>query len=404
MTGTAASQAIALALTPILTRHYSPEDFGYFTTFMAIYAVLGAFATGKYERAILILQDLKDLKAISTLILVISFLFSLLVLFSLLFIKGIGLSTSLVDNGNLFNWLFLLPILIFVTAINTVFVSYLNYQKEFKELSRTRVVKTIVTIGFSLLAIFFCNNLGGLILGEVLGMLFSTLYLFPKHRILFDFSKETKNRIKVLSLRFKNFPMFTIPTDFLNQLSYQIPVFSLNLLYGANITGQYSLTKRSLDAPMSLLSSSILEVFRQKSAELFFSIGNCRPLFIRTAKILLLLAVFPFLIIFLWGSDIFKFFFGSEWAQAGELASIFSLFYLFRFVSSPLTYIFFIAEKQKVDFFINLYMLLSTVLIFILPNYFQLSLNAIMWVFSLNLAFIYIVYFIFSYKFSLRKI
>jgi teichuronic acid exporter len=402
MTGTAASQIIALAFTPILSRFYSPEDFGYFGTFMAIYTILSAFATGKYERAILLIDDKLKIKTVSTLVLLISIFSSLSIFILLIIIKVLNLNLIYIDNS-LVNWLFLLPVFILTSAINIVFVSFLNFNKDFKELSRTRVVKTLVTVIFSLGAIYFMKSFGGLILGELLGLLISTIYLFPKLHSLFSFSNAVRSSLVPLAKRYRNFPLFTIPTDFMNQLSYQVPVFALNLFFGPGITGQYSLTKRALDAPMTLLSSSILEVFRQKSAELYFSVGDSRPLFLKTAKSLLFLAIVPFAIILIWGVDIFTFIFGREWARAGEFASIFSMFYFFRFVSSPLTYIFFIAEKQKAAFIINLYLLISTIIIFALPKYFELPINNLMWIFTFNNIFIYIINFVLSYKYSLRK-
>ncbi|RTZ49712.1 hypothetical protein EJ377_05215 [Chryseobacterium arthrosphaerae] len=72
MTGTAVSQLIAIAVTPILTRNYTPEDFGYYTTFIAIYTVLCSFATGKYERVILLSKNENDIVVVSSLGMAIS--------------------------------------------------------------------------------------------------------------------------------------------------------------------------------------------------------------------------------------------------------------------------------------------------------------------------------------------
>ena len=54
MTGTTIAQAIPIAISPILTRIYTPEDFGIFAIFLAITLIIGSIANGRYELAIMI--------------------------------------------------------------------------------------------------------------------------------------------------------------------------------------------------------------------------------------------------------------------------------------------------------------------------------------------------------------
>ena len=52
--GTVVAQAIALGFLPILTRIYSPEDFGILTLYIAISGILVVFATLRFEAAIML--------------------------------------------------------------------------------------------------------------------------------------------------------------------------------------------------------------------------------------------------------------------------------------------------------------------------------------------------------------
>ena len=54
MTGTTIAQAIPIAISPILTRIYTPEEFGIFALYMAFISIGAAIVTGKYEMAILL--------------------------------------------------------------------------------------------------------------------------------------------------------------------------------------------------------------------------------------------------------------------------------------------------------------------------------------------------------------
>jgi len=60
MTGTTIAQAIPIAISPILTRIYTPEDFGVFALFIAIVGFFSVIASARYEQAILIPKKDED--------------------------------------------------------------------------------------------------------------------------------------------------------------------------------------------------------------------------------------------------------------------------------------------------------------------------------------------------------
>lgn len=97
ISGTAISQIISIAITPILTRNYTPEDFGFYTTFIAIYSLLSSFATGKFERVILLSKDKKDIIIVSSLCLLTSLFF----LYHVFFYSLLHLLYLILANGEL---------------------------------------------------------------------------------------------------------------------------------------------------------------------------------------------------------------------------------------------------------------------------------------------------------------
>jgi len=60
MTGTTIAQAIPIAISPIVTRIYTPEDFGIFALFIAIITIFGSIANGRYELAIMLPKKDED--------------------------------------------------------------------------------------------------------------------------------------------------------------------------------------------------------------------------------------------------------------------------------------------------------------------------------------------------------
>ena len=120
------------------------------------------------------------------------------------------------------------------------------------------------------------------------------------------------------------------------------------------------------------------------------------------AKGLFFLGIIPILIIIFTAPYMFSMVFGEEWELSGVFAQILAIFYLFKFIASPLSYMFYIAEKQRIDFFIHLYMLISTFIIMYFPKYFNITVESLFLIYSINLALIYTLTFIVSYKLTTK--
>src|SRR5690606_10440995 len=117
------AQAIPIAVSPILTRLYSPEDFGIYALFLAIMAVVSSIASGRYELAIVLPSDDEDAFNIAALCLLIAAGVSLLLL---LVVLAFGYKIALaLETPSLYLWLYVLPLVIFVSALWNV-LNYLN--------------------------------------------------------------------------------------------------------------------------------------------------------------------------------------------------------------------------------------------------------------------------------------
>lgn len=402
MSGTAISQIIALAAMPFLSRNYSPSDFGLLATYISVFSIAGSFINGKYERVILLARSIDEVKHSSTLCFIVSVGVSILSLL-VVFLGHFFLVDYFNINSGFYYWFYLMPFFLIVYGFNLTILSYLNYTKDFKTISSSRIIKTISSTIFTILGIFYLKNVGGLIIGEFMGYLISTAIVFGKMKGIYDFKLKYLSEIKEIAKKYKSFPLFNIPSDLFNVISVQMPAFFLIAFFGANATGQYSLMKKIIDGPISLFSASILEVFRQKAANEYMNFGNCRILFVKTAKNLALISAPPFIILFIFGPQIFTTIFGNQWYMAGVYARIFAVFYFFKFISSPLSYMFFIAEQSKLDFILHLYIFFSSLLIFYLPKFIVINLEQVLWIYSINFILIYLLYFVYSYKFTINN-
>jgi O-antigen/teichoic acid export membrane protein len=368
MTGTTIAQAIPIAISPILTRIYTPEDFGVFALYMSLASIISVVATGRYELAIMLPKkddDAINIVALSTLI---SFFVSLLSLI-IVFVFNTQI-TNLLGNPEIANWLYFIPISVLLTGIYQSVNYWSNRKKHYKRLATSRVVQGTTTATINLSMGFGGFGSSGLILGSITGQGFATAILT---KVIWNEDKNKFKNIKQLKIialakRYIKFPKFDIPASLSNILAQQITHILFNILFNSTIAGYYYFTQRILGLPITFIASAISDVFRQSATVEYQKYGNAKEIYISTFKKLFYFSFFPSLLLYFFAIDIFSFVFGSEWKIAGEYTQILTPMLFLRFVSNPLSLMFFIGEKQQLNLYSQLILLVLILISFILSN------------------------------------
>jgi len=353
MTGTTIAQAIPIAISPILTRIYTPEDFGVLALFIGLTSILSIIATGRYELAIMLPKKEDYALHIAVLAMTVSLIISLII-FIIFFLFNSEI-TSILGNKEISTWLYWVPITIFIISCYQS-LNFLNIRK--KHFKTTATSKVIQSTTISALSIFLgsvsLKNIG-LVTGQILGQFVSFLYLLRNSILYSDFNLKKVRLIKLILLakRYQNFPKIVTLTGALNTSSVQVPIFVITALFSAKVVGFYSFAQRIITIPDTLIAGSIGQVFYQEVSNRA-SIDDKSRLFQNTLKRLLIIAspIFAFILVF--GDKIFSIIFGKEWIIAGEFAQVMSLWLYLVFVVSPLSQLYNILEKQKTFLQLNI--------------------------------------------------
>jgi O-antigen/teichoic acid export membrane protein len=144
----------------------------------------------------------------------------------------------------------------------------------------------------------------------------------------------------------------------MNSISWQLPAFLLAVFFSPTVVGFYSLGFRLLQMPMSLIGSSISQVFFQRASRAS-SDGNLPILVENVFKVLVIIGMFPILILTIVGSDVFTVVFGKAWAEAGIYTQILGFWAFVWFISSPLTGIYLVVEEYNFGFRYNFFNLVT---------------------------------------------
>ncbi|HDR7553124.1 TPA: oligosaccharide flippase family protein [Bacillus mobilis] len=348
MSGTVFAQFIAMALSPILTRLYTPEEYGVFSFYVTIVSLLSVVATGRYEMAIILPK--KENNAIN-IVFICMMITSMISIFCLVMSNIFYNSLNVMFHGEfLAEYLILIPVFVFFTGCYQTYYYWSNRQKDYKTMSLSRVVQSFTnTFGGIGLGVLGSGALG-LILSQVLGLILSVMYLLFKVKNLnIKGFKSALNRRKIREnlYQYKDFPLYNSFHALLDMGLSSGLFFLIGYYYGNMVLGYYAFTWRVLKAPLSIIGTAISQVYVQRANEYYQQGLNVTSLLMSIIKKLTMLALPIFLIIFIWGEELFRIVFGAEWGETGKIAELLTPWLFLNFIASPIAQTYVIFNRQK---------------------------------------------------------
>jgi lipopolysaccharide exporter len=355
LTGTTVAQAIPIGISPVLSRIYTPEDFGLLALFLSITSMVGVAVTARYELAIMLPEDDKDaINLLALSILIAATLSSVLFLVVLIWGKTIAI---LLGNEQIYPWLYFVPLSLMLTGIYQAFNYWSNRKQQYQRLAINRVTQSSTTAVVNTSVGLVKNGAFGLIIGNIISQIIATAMLSIKSikNEKISLSYISFQRMKLQAKRYDQFPKLSVWSALLNNASSQLPIFILSAFFNSTIVGWYSLANRILKIPMSVLGNAISQVFFQTSSKLKSeNPNNIKVVTYKVYKIMLVVGIIPMATIFGFGDLIFAFVFGEAWFNAGVYSRLLSIWLLLVFVSSPLSMMFTIMEREGLLLLFNI--------------------------------------------------
>lgn len=346
------TQVIAIIVMPLVTRLYSPEAFGIEALFNSIASPIAVLATMSYSLSIMLTQSDKDASNMLGVCLAFAVLVSGLT--TLLIFFGQKTIAHWLNAQELRPYLWLVPICVFLSGLYMSLRYWNMRNKRFGYIASARISQSITERGIVLGAGYSGHASGlNLILGGIGGSVANSLVLsrrvWRENFQLFKGSIRWRYMLAGIK-RYRKFPMFILWTNLLSRVTSQVPIYFLSYYFSQSIIGYYSLGLRLLNMPMSLLGTSIGEVYFQRGAQ---NKDENTLLLKKLFQRLVLFGMLPFLLLGLIGKEIFGVAFGMNWSEAGVYAQILSFLIFIRFITIPASYLMIILEKQEFSLFLN---------------------------------------------------
>ena len=388
--GSGLARVIGIATIPILTRLYTPEDFGVMAVFVSVVAILVPMLTLRYVLALPLPR--RDGLAMNLLVLSAG----LMLIIGTALALGLALFAdhvlALMSMEVLAKWWWLIVLALIGAGSYELLSLWATRRRAYKEIARTEIAQSaagaMVKIGFGafgagpigLLVGQFAAKSGGI--GVLLRYFRSELQANWRHVRL--------SRLRLLAKRHSGFPLYRLPSQILLVLSTQAPVLFIAALYDPNVTGQFGLAMAALALPLGLLGRSTAKAYYAEAA----SIGRrkraqIRQLTISVLKRLALFAAPPAILLLLFGPQLFELVFGEKWELAGEFASVLAIYLFVQFLQTPAAHIFFIFEQQRNLFFLNVQRVLIVTVVFASAWYWEMRPVAAIRVYAMLLALHY---------------
>ena len=351
VSATTIAQAIPIVVAPLLTRIYSPEEFGLFAIYIAITTIIGVFATGRYALAIMLPKEDASAANLMWLSIIIALTVALITLIVVHF--GANVLGSMAGLDELGEVIYLIPVSVFLLGLFQALNFWNNRRKEFRRLAFFRVTQGVSIGALQLLIGFLFYSSSGLIVGFVIGQALAMVALFAivwsRDRVV---SVNINSQAMFSSaLVYKKFPLFSTWGALFDSLAIQMPIFVLTRFFSTAVSGMFSLTFRILNLPISLIAGSLSQVLFQKIVEIREKNPTYLNAYILRIFFYLLVATLPFTaVVFFWGEELFSLVFGSQWDLAGRIAEWMVFAVAIRLCVSPLSTVLALDHNVKLGF------------------------------------------------------
>ncbi len=346
--GTAVSNLFILLTTPILTRLYTPAEFGVLSVYLAILYTLTVVASLLYEQAIPLPKEEEEAFHLFVLSLVIVFFISVITVIALHLLPF----SRWFHTPELKDYFWLVGL----SLLGIGWYQACNYwairMEEYGIISKSKVNMNTGQMGSQMTLGFFHLGAIGLLIGEMVGRIsgFLTFWSLLKKKKLPPLYSVKLKAMKKVMIRYKNFPLISSWSTLINSAGVQMPTFFLAAVYGAEPAGLYLLAQKVLTVPEGLLGHSVTQVYLSKSAQAFrTSPEQFRDLFWQTVKKMALLSLSIITVIVITAPFVISLVFGNEWEGVVRYLQFISVLYFMRMVIEPLTGNFYVLESLNLQ-------------------------------------------------------
>ncbi len=398
--GSVLAQLIVIIASPIITRLYSPAEIGDYTLVLTAVGLFGSVICARYDMAIV--PEVEEGKVYALVVLSLAFTIILSVAVTICYavyylIQGYTLIKVL------FCCLFIL-ILLIMNGISNILISFNNRCREYKLMTSVNLIRSAAKEAFMIGGGLMWPTSWVLVTSEIIGTIFGirrqSLTLRKNTNNLQSLKKITKYDLIEVGKKHKKQALLSTPALFANNFSYSSINIFINSLFGNVTLGLYSVSYRLLGLPLNIISSNVSRIYMEEASRAYEEEGNYERLFKRTSIIMVIIAIPMTALLILLSPWFCSLFFGEKYYVAGIYLRFLAPMFGIRFIVSPLTVGMIISQKQNYELVFQVAFVAVSVILFIMAKIAGWSIESYLLTIGCSYALIYIVFYVFLFKFS----
>jgi len=354
------AQVIGFIIYPILTRLYSPEDFGLLNLFCSIGGALILLATLEWYNAIVLPAREPEARAVVHLSLIATFALTILLALSIPFAKPIA---GLFNSPQLASYYWLMPLYVLLMALWNILNYWYIRHKEYGRISGYQISQSTLSAAFKT-SFAWLPFSGGLMYAAILSPLCSLMLSIKLagSKLLKPLLSVDKEECRQAAVKYANFPKYSTPRTLINYIVGQLPVFILTPLFGTRLVGFWGMALMLAFVPMSTISRALYQVFYQKTTE-WVNTGMSIRLFYRKFSLYTVAVVIPFFILLgIFLPQITAWLLGAEWRTVGEYIRWMLPWLTFNILGSSISYLPDLFFKQKIGLLFEILLAVSRII------------------------------------------
>lgn len=336
LTGASLAQVLPLLLMPVLTRIYTPADFGVYWAFVAAVSLFAVSAAGRYEFAVGLPDNDREASSVAALAFVLATGVGLLLV--ALALSVTFLAPELLTHKTLRQFgphISLVGIGIGLLGLFQVLNFWLIRKAAFKHAAILKLIQAGMGSLFAVLLWHWGSK--GWVLSYLIGFGLAAAWGYRiAVRQGLDLSAVSLGSMRKTMTAYRQFPGNALPA-IMDSAGLWFPVLFVAAVFATDFVGHFTLSRQILGAPISLIAVALSQAMYQqliaRSQQGLDLVSYLR----NYALILSGLGLTGAVIITAWGGQLFALVFGASWEEAGELSQILVWAYAIRLVGSPLS-------------------------------------------------------------------
>jgi O-antigen/teichoic acid export membrane protein len=375
--GSVAAQVALVVTAPLLSRLFSPAAFGVFSLMLTISTIGGAIGGLCYEVAVVLPRSRRVAAALYWLAFYLSFVTPVVI---------IGL-VALVQH--IFPHILgrLLPAdfyyYCFAGTTLTTLVNVLSYAHsraaQYTAVSVSKFSQTVLPAIAQIVLAYIGMGAEGLLLGRVVGMAGSVLWLGQKLPHGFRLRDFTKSRFASLLIAGRNYRDFLlqVPRQLLVRGATMLPAALILGSYGPTAAGLYFFAGRLIERPGMLLGDSLTRVPMRQFATRVQQRKKLTRMALLYTAVMGAPVIGGVVLLALVAHPLFRIVFGTRWEAAADYSVILAWWVGVRLTSLPMATLTTVLRVQKLSFYVDALFSLRVVVIPILARHHVHALGAV---------------------------